>query len=42
MREEIKKEFLNKTPEDKNYLFDHMDEKMAEHMERLRLGKRED
>lgn len=42
MKEEIRKEFLKKAPEDKNYLFDHMDEKMVQEMEKIRLGKRED
>lgn len=41
MKEEIRKEFLKKTPEDKNYLFDHMDKKMAEEMENIRLNKKQ-
>lgn len=40
MQEEIRKEFLKKAPEDKNYLFDHMDQKMAEEMENIRLNRK--
>ena len=39
MEKEIRQEFLNKNPEDKNYLFDHMDESLISEMEKIRLGK---
>ena len=39
MEKEIRKEFLGKMAPDKNYLFDHLDEELAEHMEKIRLGK---
>lgn len=42
MQEEIRREHLHKSPEKQgNYLFDAMDDEMAELMEDVRLGKKE-
>ena len=40
MEKEIREEFLNNAPEDRNYLFDHMDESLVDEMEKIRLGNR--
>ena len=37
---EISKKVQKKTPKEKNYLFDHLDEEMADLMEEVRLGKK--
>lgn len=37
---EISKKVQKKTPKEKNYLFDHLDEEMADLMEDVRLGKK--
>lgn len=37
---EISKKVKKKTPKEKNYLFDHLDEEMADLMEEVRLGKK--
>lgn len=39
MEKEIRQEFLNKSSDDKNYLFDHMDKNLVKEMENIRLGK---
>lgn len=38
---EIREEYLDKPVKGKNYLFDYMDDAMAEEMEEIRLGKKE-
>ena len=40
MEKEIREEFLKLAPDDKNYLFDHMDAELVEEMEKIRLGKK--
>lgn len=37
---EISKKVQKKTSKEKNYLFDHLDEEMADLMEEVRLGKK--
>ena len=37
---EISKKVKKESPKDKNYLFDHLDEEMADLMEEVRLGKK--
>lgn len=39
MEKEIREEFLKLAPDDKNYLFDHMDVDLVAEMEKIRLGK---
>lgn len=39
MMKEIRSEFLGQIPEDRNYLFDHMNQDLAKKMEHVRLGK---
>ncbi len=42
MKQELRREYLEKFPQGrKNYLFDHLDEKLAFYMEQVRLGKAE-
>ena len=42
MEKEIREEFLKLAPDDKNYLFDHMDAELVEEMEKIRLGKKQE
>ena len=39
MEKEIREEFLKLAPDDRNYLFDHMDKELLKEMENIRLGK---
>ena len=41
VRKEIRAEAERRREPGKNYLFDHMDEKMAEEMEEVRLGRKD-
>ena len=41
VRRQIRKEYESRRETGKNYLFDHMDEKMAEEMEEVRLGRKD-
>lgn len=41
VRKQIREEAENRREPGKNYLFDHMDEKMAEEMEEVRLGRKD-
>ena len=40
MEKEIRQEFLKKDPEDRNYLFDHINKELLDEMEDIRLGKK--
>ena len=42
MEKEIRQEFLKKDPEDRNYLFDHLNKELLNEMETIRLGKNEE
>ena len=39
MRRQLREEYLEKHGSSRNYLFDHMDEDLAGHMEDIRLGR---
>ncbi len=41
MEQKLREEYLDRHGSSRNYLFDHMDEEMAGHMEDVRLGKKE-
>ena len=41
VRKQIREEAESRRESGKNYLFDHMDEKMAEEMEEVRLGRKD-
>ncbi|MCI9454631.1 MAG: hypothetical protein HFG83_12535, partial [Dorea sp.] len=41
VRRQIRKEYESRRETGKNYLFDHMDEKMTEEMEEVRLGRKD-
>ncbi len=41
VRRQIREEYENRRESGKNYLFDHMDEKLAEEMEDVRLGRKD-
>ena len=41
VRREIRQEFLEKRHGGRNYLFDHLEDDLAEEMEKIRLGKKE-
>ncbi len=41
VRRQIREEYESRREPGKNYLFDHMDEKMAEEMEEVRLGRKD-
>lgn len=41
VRRQIREEYESRRETGKNYLFDHMDEEMAEEMEEVRLGKKD-
>lgn len=41
VRRQIREEYESRRESNKNYLFDHMDAKMAEEMEDIRLGRKE-
>lgn len=40
-REELRQEHLDKPVKDRNYLFDHLPEELAEQMENIRMGRQE-
>jgi len=40
VRRQIREEYESRRDRGKNYLFDHMDEKMQEDMENIRLGRK--
>lgn len=42
MKRELREQYLNRHRGGKNYLFDHMEEGLAEQMERIRLGEEKD
>ena len=42
MKRELREQYLNRHGGGKNYLFDHMEEGLAEQMERIRLGEEKD
>lgn len=42
MKSELREQYLNRHMGGKNYLFDHMEEGLAEQMERIRLGEEKD
>lgn len=42
MKRELREQYLNRHRGGKNYLFDHMEEELAEQMERIRLGEEKD
>ena len=41
MRRQIREEYESRREKGKNYLFDHMDEELAEEMEEVRLGRKD-